>query len=202
MLSVSAAAQVPVEREPRHHVEFADELLRVISPRIPPGDTTLDHLHSHDGATVAIHCSEVRTQQPGSDWSIPAACTPGRVAITEYTGKSRSHTVRNAGSGVYHLVLVENLRDNGWTNIGAVSVAGMKIAKESRSFRIYEMELSSSSQPLHSHEAPTVVILVSGEALADGKRLSQPGDWARVPAGEKHLVAASGMARFVEIEVR
>ena len=203
LLSISAIAQVPVEREPRHHLEFSDDRMRVISPRIPAGDTTLDHLHSHDGVTIAIDCSEVRAKQPGSEWSnSAAACTPGRVAITEYTGKPRSHIVQNIGSGVYHLVLVENLRDDGWTSIAAVSVTGMKVAKESRSFRIYEMELSNSSQPLHSHEEPTVVVLVSGEALADGKRLAQPGDWAHIPAGEKHQVAAHGMARFVEVEVR
>lgn len=39
-------AQVPVEQEPRHHLEFANESLRVISPQIPPGDTTLEHVHT------------------------------------------------------------------------------------------------------------------------------------------------------------
>ena len=56
--------------------------------------------------------------------------------------------------------------------------------------RIYETELSGSSEPLHSHEVPAVVILVSGEAMAGGKRLDQPGSWAYIPAGEKHRVAA------------
>lgn len=77
MLSGLVAAQVPLDQEPRHHLEFANEWLRVISPQIPPGDTTLEHLHTHDDATVCIRGSEVRAKQPGAEWSnAGAACAP------------------------------------------------------------------------------------------------------------------------------
>lgn len=203
MLSGLAAAQVPVDQEPRHHLEFANEWLRVISPQIPAGDTTLEHLHTHDDATVCIHGSEVRAKQPGADWSNPGkACMPGQVGATEYTGKPRSHTVQNVGSGVYHLVLVENLRESGWSNTEPLTAAGMKMIRENRSFRVYETELSGSSDVVHSHDVPTVVILVSGEAMVGDKRLDKPGSWAYVPAGDKHQVTAQGTARVIEIEVR
>lgn len=203
MLSGLAVAQVPVDREPRHHLLFTNEWLRVISPQIPPGDTTLEHLHTHDDATVCIHGSEVRGKQPGAEWGNPGkACMPGQVGATEYTGKPRSHTVQNVGSGVYHLVLVENLRESGWSNTEPLTAAGMKMTRENRSFRAYETELSSSSGVVHSHEVPTVVILVSGEAMAGDKRLDKPGSWAYIPAGDKHQVTAQGNARVIEIEVR
>jgi len=203
MLSGLVAAQVPLDQEPRHHLEFANEWLRVISPQIPPGDTTLEHLHTHDDATVCIRGSEVRAKQPGAEWSnAGAACAPGRTGVTEYTGMPRSHTVQNVGSGLYHLVLVENLRESGWKNSQPLLAAGMTMTKESRSFRIYETELSSSSGVAHSHEVPAVVILVSGEATTGNKRLDQPGSWAYIPAGDKHQIAAQGKARLIEIEVR
>lgn len=203
MMSGWAAAQVPLEQEPRHHLEFANESLRVISPQIPPGDTTLEHVHTHDDATVCIHGSEVRAKQPGGEWSKPGmVCTPGAAGATEYTGKPRSHTVQNVGSGVYYLLLVENLRESGWKDSEALHTEGMKILRENRSFRMYETELSGSSVAAHSHEVPTVVVLVSGEAMAGGKRLDQPGRWALVPAGEPHQVTSQGSARVIEIEVR
>ena len=203
MLSGLVAAQVPLEQEPRHHVEFSNESLRVIAPQIPPGDTTLEHLHTHDDATVCIHGSEVRAKQPGADWSNPgAACAPGRIGFTEYTGKPRSHTVQNTGSGLYYLVLVENLKDGGWKNNDGLAIEGMKMIRESRSFRAYEAELSGSGGPVHAHDVPTVVILVSGEAMAGDKRLDRPGEWVYVPAGEKHRVVAQDAARLIEIEVR
>lgn len=198
-----AAAQVPLEQEPRHHLEFANELLRVISPQIPPGDTTLEHVHTHDDATICIHGSEVRNKPSGGDWGKPGmVCTPGTAGSTEYTGKPRSHTVQNLGSGVYHLLLVENLRDSGWTDHQALHDEGLKMLRENRSFRIYEMDSSGSPLAAHSHEVPTVIVLVSGEATAGEKQLHQPGQWALVPAGQSHQVMATAGARVVEIEVR
>ncbi len=203
MLSGLVAAQVPLEQEPRHHLEFANELLRVISPQIPPGDTTLEHLHTHDDASICIQGSETRAKQPGAEWgNAGMVCMPGRIGVTEYTGKPRSHTVQNVGSNVYHLVLVENLRDSGWKNNELLTVAGLKMARENRSFRIYETELSGSSGVVHSHEVPAVVIVVSGQVMAGDKRLDRPGSWAYIPAGDKHQVVTKGNARVVEIEVR
>ncbi|PWU00160.1 MAG: hypothetical protein C5B51_25815 [Terriglobia bacterium] len=198
-----AAAQVPLEQEPRHHLEFANESLRIISPQIPPGDTTLEHLHTHDDASICIHGSEMRNKPHDGEWSKPGmVCPPGQAGLTEYTGKPRSHTVQNLGSGVYHLLLVENLRDTGWQNNEPLHIEGTKLVRENRSFRIYETELNGSSTMTHSHEVATVVVVVSGEAIAGERQLSQPGRWALVPAGEKHQVTAAGSARVVEIEVR
>jgi quercetin dioxygenase-like cupin family protein len=97
---------------------------------------------------------------------------------------------------------VENLRESGWKNNEPLTAAGLKMTRENRSFRIYETELSGSSSELHSHEVPTVVIVVSGEVTAGDQRLDQPGRWAYIPAGEKHQVAARGNARVIEVEVR
>lgn len=203
LLSGAIGAQVPLEQEPRHHLEFANESLRVISPQIPAGDTTLEHLHTHDDATVCIHGSETRAKQPGAEWgNVGAVCAPGRVGITEYTGKPRSHTVQNVGSSVYHLLLVENLHESGWNSNEPLTVEGLKVIRESRSFRIYESELSDSRGTAHAHPVPVVVVLVSGEVAAGNKQLEQPGGWAYIPAGESHQVVAHGTARIIEVEVR
>lgn len=203
ILSGLLSAQVPLEQEPRHHIEFANEFLRVISPQIPPGDTTLEHVHTHDDATVCIHGSETRAKQPGADWSnVGMACMPGRIGITEYSGKPRSHTVQNLGTGVYHLLLVENLKESGWKDYEPLAVPGMKMTRESRSFRIYETELSASSGAPHSHPVPAVVVLVSGEANTGKKHLDKPGGWVYIPAGEQHQIEAPGNAKLVEIEAR
>ena len=198
-----AYAQVPVEQEPRHRLAFENQALRVLEPRIPAGDTTLEHLHAHDDATICIHGSQMRAKQPGGEWSTPGGvCVPGTPGVTEYTGKPRSHTVQNTGSGVYHLTLVENLRPSGWTNYEALSVAGLKVLRENRAFRIYEVQTSGSGVPVHFHQVPAVAIVVSGEAMAGDKRLDQPGQSALIPAGQEHQIVAHGEALVIEIEVR
>ena len=193
-----AFAQVPVEKEPRHHLAFENGALAVLEPRIPAGDTTLDHLHAHDDATVCIHGSSVRAKQPGADFgNAGMECKPGAVNVTEYTGRPRSHTVQNVGSGEYHLTLVENLRNEGWTTYRPVD--GLKVIRENRAFRAYEI---SPESPAHTHQVPAVAILVSGEATAGDKRLDRPGDAALIPAGTEHRVVTHGDSRVVEIEVR
>ena len=139
-------------------------------------------------------------QKPGGEWSNPGGvCVPGTPGMTEYTGKPRSHTVQNVGTGEYHLTLVENLRNSGWTSYDALSVAGLKMIRENRAFRIYEVHAGG---PVHTHQVPTVAIVVTGEAIAGDKRLDKPGQSAFIPAGKDHRIVAQGEARVFEIEVR
>jgi quercetin dioxygenase-like cupin family protein len=78
----------------------------------------------------------------------------------------------------------------------------MKMTRESRSFRIYETELSASSGAPHSHPVPAVVVLVSGEANTGKKHLDKPGGWVYISAGEQHQIEAPRNAKLVEIEAR
>ena len=203
VLSRLAWPQVPVEQEPRHHLAFENEWLRVLEPQIPAGDTTLEHLHDRDDATVCIHGSRVRGKPSGGEWSNPGmVCVPGTANATEYTGKPRAHTVQNVGSEEYHLTLVENLRPDGWTSYDAIAVTGMKVVKENRAFRIYDLQLAGAGVPAHTHAVPVVAIAVSGEVMAGEKRLARPGEAIFIPAGKEHRIAAAGDARVVEVEVR
>ena len=58
-----------------------------------------------------------------------------------------------------------------WTNYEVLNVAGLKVVRENRSFRIYDAQAGA---PVHSHQVPTVAIVVSGEAMAEDKHLDHP----------------------------
>ena len=49
------AAQVPVSKEPRHHVTFENQQLRILDVNIPPGDKSLEHRHELDIATISMN---------------------------------------------------------------------------------------------------------------------------------------------------
>jgi len=199
-----AVAQVPMEQEPHHHLVLKNGALSVFEPSIPPGETTLEHLHPNDDATVCISGSNMRTQRPGADWSNPGeACTPGQISVSEYAGKPSSHTVQNVGSGVFHLVAVENMRESGWSTNRSLSAAATVLAKETRAFQIYEVRLDKNSQGTsHIHRRPTILVLISGEVTAEAKRLDQPGQWLLISEGKPHALATQREATLVEIEVR
>jgi hypothetical protein len=83
--------------------------------------------------------------------------------------------VQNLGTAVYHLLLVENLKESGWKDYEPLAVPGMNMTRESWAFRIYETELSASGGVPHSHPVPAVVVLVSGEANTAKKHLDKTG---------------------------
>jgi hypothetical protein len=205
----SVAAQVPVSKEPRHHVAFENPQLRILDVNIPPGDKSLDHRHDLDIATVSMTMGTTTRVQSGSQ---PAAERPSRPlgdsTLTEYAGKAQSHTIENIGKSPYQLFAVENLKTSGWSTA------------ESRSFRLYDVSLSrETSQTSHTHAVPTIAVLITGMVMSDGpdkqakdnpgapiglKQLTQPGQWIMVPSGDTHHMVrlGPGEARIVEIEVR
>jgi quercetin dioxygenase-like cupin family protein len=203
-VACTLAGQVPMHQEPHHHPAFENEALRVLEPTIPPGEATLEHLHTHDDVTICISGAAVRSQRPGGEWSRPAApCVPGTVSISEYAGKPSSHTVENTGSGVFRLLAIENLRMSGWANPEVVRGPGVEMTKEGRAFRVYSVTVPGGGEVRHVHQAPVVAVLVSGSATVGKTRLDQVGKWVVIPAGESPGISAAGDgARVIEVEVR
>jgi hypothetical protein len=204
IIAGAAGAQVPMEQEPHHHLVFENGALRVLEPTIPAGETTLEHLHSNDAATVCISGSRMRSQRPGASWTDPGQpCKPGEVNVAEYAGKPSSHTVQNVGTNVFQLVDVENLREKDWSIYLPLSAGATELVKQTRAFQIYEVKLDRSSpESRHIHKRPTILVLVSGDVTAGIQRLDQPGQWLMVSGGEPHTLITQHDARIVEIEVR
>lgn len=198
------SAQVPMEKEPHHHLVLESEVLRVLEPSIAAGDTTLEHLHVRDDATVCISGSNMRTRRPGADWNLVGdPCRLGQINVTEYAGKPASHTVQNTGSGLFHLVVVENLRESGWSTNPPFSALATTLAKETRAFQIYQVRLDNNSRETsHVHKKPTIVVLVSGNVSAGKQQLVQPGQWVLIPPDELHPLTTQSEAMVVEVEVR
>jgi hypothetical protein len=217
-----AAAQIPVTKEPRHRVAFENADLRILDVNIPPGDTSLEHMHDRDVATVAISDgAETRLQTSGQPWGAVRPKRPmGDVSVTEYAGKPGSHRIENVGKIPYLLFAVENLRAKGWATEPSIAAPGTTLATESRAFKVYDVRLGKDrAQTSHTHAVPTILVLVGGLVMSDGpdaqakanapaavglKQLDRPGQWMLVPRGDTHHLVRLGVndARVVEIEVR
>jgi quercetin dioxygenase-like cupin family protein len=202
-----AWSQVPIDREPRHHIVFQHETLRVLDVNVPSGDVTLAHTHYNDLATVCIGNSETRTREPGTDWSPVRVRAVGQANVTEYSGKPGTHEVKNTGSGLYRVIGIENLRQRGWPESVPASGPATEMVNETRAFRIYDVRLQADRvETSHTHSIPVVVVLVTGKVAETGntRRLEQPGDWLFIPAGGSHRVKRDGTdpVHVVEIEAR
>jgi quercetin dioxygenase-like cupin family protein len=222
LLTAVASAQVPLDKEPRHRITFQNKQLRIIDVNIPAGDTSLDHRHEFDIATISMTAgTQTRTQSGGQPWGEVRPSRPlGDATATEYAGKPQSHKIENVGKGAYQLFAVENLRASGWSATPSVSGLATKLATESRAFRVYDVRLSrATAQTSHTHAVPTIAVLITGKVMSDGpdkqakenapapvglKQLDQPGQWVLIPQGDAHHLVQLGTAdaRVVEVEVR
>jgi hypothetical protein len=217
----SVVAQVPLSKEPRHHITFENPQLRIIDVNIPPGDKSLDHRHELDIATISMSQGTNARIQTGTQPAVERPSRPlGDATIAEYAGKASSHTIENIGKSAYQLFAVENLKTSGWSTAAATSGLATKMTSEARSFRLYEVSLSKeTSQTSHTHAVPTIAVLIAGTVMSDGpdkqakdnpgapiglKQLTQPGQWIMVPPGDTHHIVRLGVgnARVVEVEVR
>jgi len=202
----STEAAIPVDREPRHRVAVADERLRVLEVRIPAHDTTLNHRHDHDLATVNIENGPTRTWSTPDGWGGVRTREVGGVNVTEYTGQASAHIVQTMSDKAYRLTGVENLKNSGWTTHGPIEGQYLAVVAETRAFRAYEMRLPPAVTMAHTHAVPVVVTLVDGSVTAGpagAAALTESGQWTIAPPEVQHRVQAGPAgARIVEIEVR
>lgn len=205
------SGQVPLSKEPRHKQLLYTAHLRLLDINIPVGDATLDHMHEYDVATVSVSDSTGRIREAGQDWGAPRVREVGNLAITDYTGAKRAHRVENIAKSPYHLIAVENVRDSGWTTPAPLTAPATTLAQESRAFSIYDVRLNASApRTTHTHEVPTVVVLISGAVTYQGAggndpfELREAGRWIFAPLGSNHTLSVSGTdeARIVEFEAR
>lgn len=206
------SAQVPLEKEPHHKVLLDTLLLRIIEITVPPGETTLDHKHDYDFATVALGDATTRAKRAGEDWAAPRVRPLGNPDLIEYTGKPAVHQLENIGKTPYHLIAVENYRTGTWPARKTMTPApATTLVKETRAFAAYDVMLDAATPSSeHAHDLPTVAILVSGEITNQGTNGEEPypvrgvGRWILIPAAQTHnmVVAGNGAAHIVEFEVR
>ena len=221
LTSAVLSAQVPVNDEPHHRTVYENADFRILDVRVAPGESTADHRHDHDIATVSMNAGTATRITSGGQAQNRAPRPLADATVTEYTGKASSHTLDNVGTAPYQLFAVENLRDQkAWAATPAVSGLATTLATDGRALRIYDVKLATpTSQTTHTHAVPTVAVLINGIVMSEGpdaqakalapapvglKRLDSPGQWVLIPRGETHTVVRLGNvdARLLEIEVR
>jgi quercetin dioxygenase-like cupin family protein len=221
LASVALSAQVPVDNEPHHRTVYENADFRILDVRVSPGESTADHRHDHDIATVSMNAGTATRITAGGQAQNRPPRPLADATVTEYTGKASSHKLDNIGAAPYQLFAVENLRDQkAWSTAPPIAALATTLATDGRALRIYDVKLATpTSQTTHTHAVPTVAVLINGIIMSEGpdaqakalapapvglKRLDAPGQWVLVPRGETHTVVRLGNvdARLLEIEVR
>jgi hypothetical protein len=164
--------------------------MRVIDVVVPPGETTLEHMHVHDFATVCVECAPTRSRPQNGEFGPVRPRAVGSVNVTEYTLTPAAHAVANlSDTENYHLLGVENLKV-GQSKGG--SARDLAVTQETTGFRIYEYVLGARERgPRHRHAGPGVSITTESRT------------WQIIEPNTAHMVGAGASATgIVEIELK
>lgn len=204
---VAAQEAVPVDREPRHRLVWEDGPVRVLDVRIPPGDTTLFHIHDAAILYVPVAVSPTDAQPLGGGWSgvgprDVSRFSEGTVATdTQYAARPLTHRVTNVGPGPFRLIAITNAGRG--DPAAADSTLPGQMETSSSWFRQSRLALASgASTAWYASPVPIVLVQVGpGPASAERESASTvlegTGAWAYVPAGARFRVRNGGAANAV-----
>lgn len=105
-----AQAPVSIEKEPRHRLQFENDVVRLFDVFLPPGDVTLLHTHSHDTITVELSNDDIWTENEIGERR-ESTSKIGRVTSnTDYSQRPRSLRLGNRGKMPFHELCLEMMK--------------------------------------------------------------------------------------------
>jgi len=213
--AVAKEKAVPVYEEPMHQLVFEHDRVRVLDVQIPPGATSLYHIHGAPIFYVAIDISPIDAQPAGGEWA-PTRISewrPGKTAHDlRYAQQPFTHRVRNVGTEAFRLIAVTN-SGPGTPSAGSGSGSKLpgKVENDVAWFRQSRVAVpAGDSSGWFRSEFPMVVVQVSaGDAEVhsddgDGDVMAAAGSFAYVESGRGAEIKNRGAdpVTLVVIEVR
>jgi len=164
LLPQQAVRSVPVGDEPRHHVVYSNDYVRVIDAVVPPGDVTLYHTHSKDNVPVAISGGKMRTQVLGGEPTESDVPTGG----IWFARETYTHQITNVGEGALRFIDAEILATPPGSKPGPAleGVPGLKLEIDNPRVRVYRVRLESGqSTGEHTHSAATLCVAITAASM-------------------------------------
>jgi mannose-6-phosphate isomerase-like protein (cupin superfamily) len=166
---------VPVEQEPAHRPVLQNEYVRVFEVWLPPGDATLWHVHSHDGASVRLADATIE-DQPLDGAAESFVMRRGQVTYGA-TPTTRTHRVRNVGETPFHIVYIELLSPPGVSAGRAGEPApGSRVVLENERVRALRRILApgeSTGMHVHASRAVGVPVTTGRLEISDHKGVTK-----------------------------
>ena len=106
--SIAARAQVPVREEPRHKPVIQNKYIRLLDVWIPPGDTSLFHIHSTPSLFLHFTDRNIASQIKGKDW-VNEKTMAGKTWYRSFVNDTLIHRVSNVDSLPFHVTDIEIL---------------------------------------------------------------------------------------------
>jgi hypothetical protein len=163
--SAYTIAQVPVSKEPRHHLVFANDRVRVLNVLVPPGDTTQYHVHSTPSIFICFTKtrtgSQRKNEQPEYGTSVA-----GNVWFEDLSEPHiKIHRVWNIDTSVFHVMDIELLAKEKKFVINTQDIPHAHLQIDTPFAKTYSIQLANN-ESVSINEQPYDFIFV---AINDSK---------------------------------
>jgi quercetin dioxygenase-like cupin family protein len=199
---------VPVINEPRHHLKFENEFVRVFDVVVPPGDTTLFHIHSNDYAYVGIGPATLKAEVFGGGGARQDLILKDGEA--RFTKGPITHRVTNIAIYPFRNITIEILKSPGEVGASTPDTSpGHSIVLENDRIRIERLILEpGQSTNIHTHSLSALSVFLTiarVQVTSPGGKPEtieyKPGEFRWRTAPVTHSIKNIGSTRFEAVGV-
>ena len=160
--TAAVTAQVQVSKEPRHKKVLENKYIRLLDVRIPPGDTTLFHIHSTPSLFLHFTNTVVCSQEKGQTWE-KSKSKEGEADYVSFKNETWVHRASNCDTIPFHVTVIEILSPYKTTT--HPKPLPFAVLFENEKAFAYRFSSSSFNKQLISGRGPMVAELVAGDEV-------------------------------------
>lgn len=169
-----AAAQVPVHQEPRHRPVYQDQHIRILDVVIPPGDTSLYHIHTTPSLFIRFSTTNTGSQLEGGPASYGRS-EAGKLLFENLAPPyTRTHRVWNTDKDTFHVMDVELLYEKKSFVQDPLNAPGLQLETDTAWVRAYRLRLEKGMTfQLSKRKQPLLLVALTAstiETRQKGKR--------------------------------
>ena len=166
-------AQVQVREEPRHHPVLQNKYIRLLDVWIPPGDTTLFHIHATPSLFIELSNGVIGSQIKGAGW-VNEKAIAGTTWYRSFKHDTLVHRVCNAGAKPFHVNDIEILSSYDSNNVSQRKPLLFTLLYENEKAYAYQLNNTSFNNQVIQDRGPIIAELISGNGVsfhdADSKK--------------------------------
>ncbi len=183
-------AQVQVSKEPRHNNALETKYVRLLNVNIPPGDTSLFHIHSTPSVFLHFTNTVVCSQIKGKEW-VTAKNTEGYAWYRSFINDTLVHRVSNCDTVPFHVTDVELL--SAYKPAKKLQPLPFTVLFENEKVFAYRLTAGAFNNQIINGRGPMIAQLVAG---SDVKVHNKKGkEFSQLNAG-KYLYIKPGTAFY------
>ena len=181
-------APVPVSQEPRHHKILENDHVRLLDVHIPPGDTSMIHIHATPSVFVILNNvktgSEVISEEDHSGSPIPHF---GNIWFEGFYEKPRIHRVWNSGQSEFHVMDIEMVNKNFISPDAPFTQKFFTFLFDEKPVRAYRLDLVPAVDiTLAARKADILMVLLTDSVISvrlNKKDFHKKGEFLYISSG-------------------